>query len=218
MQHIARAVIHQQAAIGAHRERMQYRHRSNLANSSSGRSTSIVTSHVTNLSRQKKSTHRHRHLLRHRHLHRLGHLLRHGHLDSRRAEVAVTRSTCEPHARPSHAVFVFCGYFSSLVRTTSWARTMRPSKVFRSLRPLTRHGNDGNSGPWRDEQQHGDIHPLNPHHSCSSCTCVRAPPDAAHLACFFSQASMITPRVLYCSLANPYEHPYGHTPIRRVCG
>ena len=44
LQHIAQAVIHQQAAIGDHRERMQYPHRSNLANSSSsGRSTSIVT-------------------------------------------------------------------------------------------------------------------------------------------------------------------------------
>ena len=44
LQHLARAVIHPQAAIGAHRERMQYPHRSNLANSSSsGCSTSIVT-------------------------------------------------------------------------------------------------------------------------------------------------------------------------------
>ena len=44
LQHITRAVVHQQAVIGAHRERMQYPHRSNLANSSSsGRSTSIVT-------------------------------------------------------------------------------------------------------------------------------------------------------------------------------
>ena len=44
LQHIARAVIHQQAAIQAHRERVQYPHRNNLANNSStGRSTSIVT-------------------------------------------------------------------------------------------------------------------------------------------------------------------------------
>ena len=43
LQHIAEAVIHH-AAIGAHRECMQYPHRSNLANSSSsGRSTSVVT-------------------------------------------------------------------------------------------------------------------------------------------------------------------------------
>ena len=104
LQHIAQAVIHQQAAIGDHRERMQYPHRSNLANSSSGRSTSIVTSHVTNLPRQKKSAHRHRHLLRHRHLHRHRHLLRHRYLDCRRAGVSVTRSTCETHAPLSRGI------------------------------------------------------------------------------------------------------------------
>ena len=47
--------------------------------------------------------------------------------------MAVTRSTCEPHARPSRAIFVCGDYFSSPVRTTSWARTMRPSTVFRSF-------------------------------------------------------------------------------------
>ena len=125
-------------------------------------------------------------------------LLRHHHQDSRRAGAAVTRSTCEPRARPSHAAFDCGDYFSSLVRTTSWARTMRPSRVFRSLRSLTRHGNDCKSGPFRDEWQQSNNQPLNPHHSCSSWTSVRAPPHAAHLACCCSQAIMIVPRVLCC--------------------
>ena len=46
---------------------------------------------------------RHRHLHCHRHLLRHRHLLHHRHLDSRRAGVSVTRSSREPHARPSHA-------------------------------------------------------------------------------------------------------------------
>ena len=172
---------------------MQYGHRRNLANSSSGRSTSIVTSHVTNLPRQK-STHRHHHLLRHRHLHRHRHLLRHRHLYTRRAGVAVTRSTCEPHARPSHAVFVCGGYFSSLVRTTSWARTMRPSKAFRSLRPRTSHGNNGKSAPLLvAARRHPPSQPasfLQLLYVCS-CTAARSTPGMLLLAGQYDHAARL---------------------------
>ena len=55
-----------------------------------------------------------------------------------------------------HAVFVCGGYASPPLRTSLRPKTMRSSRVFLSLWPLIRHGNNGMSGPLRDEQQQGN--------------------------------------------------------------
>ena len=78
--------------------------------------------------RRKNHNYTYTYSLRVRYTVELSHRVPQGHL-----VVEDPLSTCEPHSRPSRAVFVCGGYFSSLVRYTSWARTMRPSTVFRSF-------------------------------------------------------------------------------------
>ena len=75
---------------------------------------------------------------------------------------------------------------------------MRPSRVFLSPWPLTRHGNNGKWDPLRDEWQQGNNHPLNPYHSCSSCMSVHRQHAAR------STQHISTPDMLL--LAGQYDH------------
>ena len=180
LRHIARAVIHQQAAIRAHRKRMRYPHHRNLANNSSGRSTSIVTALVTSRPRRKKRAYPPPSTPRpssqrpppssHPPPPQRPH---HRHVDARRAGVAVTRSSCEPHARPSHA----CCFGLRWLRFHLSVRLQRPGRFDPAgfsypfgLSPCMA------TAASRAPCVTSSTKALNPHHSCSSCMSARAPP------------------------------------------